>query len=243
MKKNLLLNFALKNKKFYKLYLYYNLYIRNLKYRFKKSYSQFNEDIFLKKYFDKKKGFYIDIGCHHPFKGNDTFLLYKSGWSGLNIDLSKISIDLFKILRPRDINVNAVISNKKEKIKCYIPNNKLLSPEITISKKFSKILEKHHKNVYKSFKVTTTLWKSIEKRYKLYLNSVELLKIDIEGSDLKVLKTINLKKLKPKLIMIEASNFDKISRKKIITYLKSQNYKIIFDNGLNVIVRKKIIYR
>ena len=42
-----------------------------------------------------KKGFFIDIGCHHPFKANNTFLLYKSGWSGMNIDLNKISIDLF----------------------------------------------------------------------------------------------------------------------------------------------------
>ena len=51
MKKNSFLNFSLKNKKFYKIYLYYNLYIRNFKYLLKKSYSQVDEDTFLVKYF------------------------------------------------------------------------------------------------------------------------------------------------------------------------------------------------
>ena len=76
MKKNLFLNFSLKYKYFYKLYLYYNLYLRHFKYLIKDSYSQFGEDIFLKKYFSKKKGFYIDIGCHHPYGYNNTFILF-----------------------------------------------------------------------------------------------------------------------------------------------------------------------
>ena len=271
MKKNIFLNFALKKKFLYKSYLYYNLYVRNLNYFFKKSYSHetsgkinnltfqiieknsaldrsnlklkplLNEDIFIKKFFNKRKrkGFYIDIGCYHPIKGSNTYLLYKLGWSGLNIDLSKISIDLFKILRPRDTNINAIISNKRQKIKFYIPNGNLLSPEITTEYSFSKKLEKHFKNLYKSFSGATTTWKSIEKEYRLYSNSVELLKIDIEGADLKLLKTINLKKLSPKLIMIEAPTFDKIKKKKITNYLKTRNYIVIFDNNLNIICKKK----
>ena len=55
MKKNYFLHFALKYRTFYKVYLYYNLYIRNLKYLLKKSYSQFEEDLFLKTYFKNKK--------------------------------------------------------------------------------------------------------------------------------------------------------------------------------------------
>jgi hypothetical protein len=239
MKKNFFLDLSLKKKKLYRLYLYYNLYIRNFKYLIKKNYSQLNEDLFLKKYFNKNKGFFIDIGCHHPYRGNNTYLLYKNGWSGINIDLSKITIDLFQIFRPRDINLNFALSNKIEKINLYIPNDNLLSTEITTSKKFSKILNKRHDNFYKSFKTYSVNWNFIEKKYKIYLRSVDLLKIDIEGSDLKILKTINLKKLSPKLIMIEAPTFDKISRNATINYLKNKNYKIIFDNKLNIICKKK----
>ena len=95
-KKRFFLSLALKYRIFYTIYLYYNLYIRNFKYIFQKSYSQFNDDIFIKKFFQNKIGTYVDIGCHHPFKLNNTYLLYKKRQNGLNIDLMKINIDLFK---------------------------------------------------------------------------------------------------------------------------------------------------
>ena len=167
MKKNTFLHFSLNNKLFYKIYLYYNLYIRNLKYLFKENFSQVDEDIFIKNYFLKKKGFFIDIGCHHPFKGNNTYLLYKSGWSGINIDLNQLSIDLFNIARPRDKNICSAVSNKDGMIEYYLPNDNPLSTEITIDKKFSKILEKHHGNLYKTLKTKSMTWNFLESKYKI----------------------------------------------------------------------------
>ena len=38
--------------------------------------------------------------------------------------------------------------------------------------------------------------------------------------------------------MIEASDFDKEGRYEIINYLQSKNYKILYDNNLNVIFKK-----
>ena len=148
MKKNFFLNYAIKNKFLYKTYLLYNLYVRNFKYLIKESYSQFGEDIFLQKYFNKNNGFFIDIGCHHPFRYNNTFKLYKLGWRGLNIDLSKISIDLFDMIRPEDTNICYAISNKIEKIKYYVPNKNLISPEITTDYNFTKKYQKLHGSIY-----------------------------------------------------------------------------------------------
>ena len=50
---------------------------------------------------DIKNGFYVDVGCYHPTHLNNCFLLYQKGWSGINIDISKFSIDLFNYLRQR----------------------------------------------------------------------------------------------------------------------------------------------
>ena len=236
MKKNYFLHFALKYRIFYKLYLFYNLYVRNLKYYSKKSYSQFEEDLFLKKYFkNKKNGFFVDIGCHHPFRGNNTYLLYKSGWSGVNIDLNQLSIDLFNVARPRDKNICTAISNKDGFIKYYLPNNNPLSTEITIEEKFSKVLGDHHGNEYKNFKTKSMNWSSFEKEYKDFFKEIDFFKIDIEGADLKVLKSIDLNKLKVKLIMIEASDLNGNDRKETISYLKSNNFSILLDNNLNLI--------
>ena len=240
MKKNYFLHFALKYRIFYKIYLFYNLYIRNLKYLLKKSYSQFEEDLFLKTYFkNKRDGFFIDIGCHHPFKGNNTYLLYKSGWSGINIDLNQLGIDLFDIARPRDKNICTAISNKDGFIEYYLPDNNPLSTEITIERKFSKILQEHHGNQYEAFKTKSMTWNSLEDEYKNFFKKINFFKIDIEGADLKVLKSIDLNKLKVKLIMIEASNFDSNDRNETINYLNSKNFTILFDNNLNIIFENK----
>ena len=143
-------------------------------------------------------------------------------------------------MRPRDKNICSVISDKEGKINFYVPNKNLLSPEITIEKKFSKKYKKLHGNSYKAIKSNSVTWQLIEKKYKKYIKKkVDFLKIDIEGSDLKVLKSINITKLKPTLIMTEAPDSEKISRTKIIKYLYSKNYIIIYDNNLNIIFKKK----
>ena len=46
---------------------------------------------------NQKQGFYLDIGCGHPIKNNNTYLLNKKGWRGINIDLDEENIDLFNV--------------------------------------------------------------------------------------------------------------------------------------------------
>ncbi len=75
-------------------------------------FGEFGEDILINRFFRKKNdGFYVDIGCYHPIKGSLTYYLYKKGWRGLNVDLSKVSIDLFKLARPKDYNIHAAVTN------------------------------------------------------------------------------------------------------------------------------------
>ena len=65
--------------------LYYEKYT-------KKSYSISNVDLIIDRMFSEiKNGIFIDLGCNHPIKFNNTYLLYKRGGRGLNIDLEKIN--------------------------------------------------------------------------------------------------------------------------------------------------------
>ena len=86
-KKSRLLNLSKKYPFLKKLYFFYNIYIRNFKFFFKSS--QFGEEKKISKLFDKNfKGTYVDLGCFHPVRSNNTFQFYKKGWKGLNIDLN-----------------------------------------------------------------------------------------------------------------------------------------------------------
>jgi hypothetical protein len=98
----------------YKLGLYLNIIKYQVRNYFKPN-SNNENIIFLENYFkDKKNGFYIDVGCFHPIRLSNTMFLYSKGWSGMNIDINKKSIDLFKISRPRDINLNFGVGSKNE---------------------------------------------------------------------------------------------------------------------------------
>ena len=77
-----------------KLHILHSIYIKHQYFKDRKSYSMDGEDIVISNYFkDKKKGFYIDIGCYHPIHRNNTFLLFKKGWQGMNIDIHDFSIE------------------------------------------------------------------------------------------------------------------------------------------------------
>ena len=67
----------------------------------------------------KEKGIYIDVGCHHPFINNNTCVLYKKGWRGINVDLDFNSIDMFNYFRPNDNNIEIALSNKKGQSDLY----------------------------------------------------------------------------------------------------------------------------
>ena len=50
---------------------------------------------------------------------SNTYLLYKKGWSEINVDADKRSIDLFNKTRKRDINLKLAVSDKEGKLKFY----------------------------------------------------------------------------------------------------------------------------
>ena len=58
---------------------YYFYFFKNYKLiKNSKSFSQEGEDKFLLEYFkDRFNGFYIDVGAFHPYRINNTYLLYK----------------------------------------------------------------------------------------------------------------------------------------------------------------------
>ena len=204
---------------FYKTYLYYRLIYKEKYYIKRKTYAQQGEDLFIFNYMKKKKivnGTYVDIGAFHPIKYSNTCLLFNNGWSGLNIDLNQTAIDYFDIVRPKDNNICCAISNKEEKIKVFI--NSIFSPINTINKKHAKKFNFVSKNEL-SYTVKAKKFNSICKK------KFDFLDIDIEGSDFMVLKSINLKYFKPKLICIEILDINYLI--KIKKYLIKLNYFFI----------------
>ena len=238
-KKSRLLNLSKKYPFLKKLYFFYNIYIRNFKFFFKSS--QFGEEKKISKLFGKNfKGTYVDLGCFHPVRSNNTLQFYKKGWKGLNIDLNQLTIDLFNFARPADTNICAAISNKKVKKKLYFLGD--LDSKNTLDLNHKNWLGKHFNINKKDFKIKIVKTKTLNEilnKNKLY--NIDFLNIDIEGHEFEVLKSINFKKFNIKVICVELINFNKFSRNKknqLVSLLKKNKYKFVDKSEINYIFKK-----
>ena len=119
----------------------------------KKSYSEsFGEDLFVLYFFKNiKKGFYVDIGCNLPKSRSLTSYFIKNNWNGIKVDISKRSIDLNKIIRKRDINLNISVGNEEKTIDSFIFYNNCSMN--TVDKKFKNFTEKSVKKSLKLLKL------------------------------------------------------------------------------------------
>ena len=216
------------------IYNFFNIWHKKIKSK-KNYYSYGGIDIIVDYIFkDKKRGFYIDVGCQHPISNNNTYLLHKKGWRGINIDLDSENIKLFKYEREGDYNFNGAISSQIGESDLYFYHNK--SPINTLVKKVSV-----HRNakVKEVKKVKTTTLDSVIEQSPFKKNKFDFLSIDVEGSELEVLKGFDLKKYSPNVIVIEYLdlstkmleiknlNIDNVLNSELYRFMKNNNYSFV----------------
>tara|TARA_B100000035_G_scaffold308193_1_gene312497 strand:- start:615 stop:1325 length:711 start_codon:yes stop_codon:yes gene_type:complete len=217
-------------------------YILNLpsfllrKYKSKKiSFSLTSIDLLISYIFrNKRKGIFIDIGCNHPVYNNNTYLLYKKGWRGINIDLDEKSINLFNTFRKSDLNIKQAISSKAEEVDLYFYHNK--SPINTINKD----LVNFHKTKPKQIKkINTKTLNSIIMKTPFANEKIDFMNIDVEGHELNVLKGFDLKKYSPTIIVIEYLDLNvkklEITNFNLQNIINSEIYKYMINNNYTLV--------
>jgi hypothetical protein len=197
-----------------------------------KIYSQEGEDLIALRFFNfKNTGFYLDIGAHHPKRFSNTYLLYKRGWSGINIDAMPGSMLPFKIWRARDINLEFALGPKKETKTFYVLNEPALN---TFDEKLA--LERIQNPIYKIINKVSMEVLPLAQILETYLSpnqALDFLTIDVEGLDLEILKTNDWGKYRPKLICVEiyAQNMKEIIASELSSFLQSHQYEFLYRSG------------
>lgn len=198
-------------------------------------YSQSGEDILIAKILPEKNGFYVDVGAFHPKHYSNTHLLYKKGWSGINIDPNPATIKLFKKNRKKDINLQLGISDCEKELTYYKFSHASCN---TFSKEQAeKLKEKNWIDFLDTEIVKCDSLRNVFKKYLPSGQTIDLLNIDAEGFDESVLHSNDWECYKPRVVVVESSDFDidHPEKNEIYKFLKSKSYTPYAFTGLSLI--------
>ncbi|MDA7573559.1 FkbM family methyltransferase [Candidatus Pelagibacter sp.] len=237
--KSIFLSFVKKYPFLKKFYYFYNIFIRN--YKFLNNGSQFGEEKFILSFFDKEyKGKFLDIGCFHPTRHNNTYQMYKNGWHGINIDLNPLTIDLFNFARKKDININAAISDNEENKTLYFLDE--LNTQNTLESNHLSFLKNHHNIKEEEISKQKIRTRRLDKILDSYnFNDIDFMNIDVEGHELNILNSIDFFKYKIKFIcieMIDHNEHAKMINEKLNVILERNNYILKKKIDINFIFKK-----
>lgn len=168
------------------------------------SFSQEGEDLILARIFeDQPRGFYVDVGAHHPRRFSNTELLYRRGWRGMNIDAAPGSMRAFKRLRSRDINLEVGVAATSETRPFYVFNEPALN---TFDAERAKEIEKPPYKVVSVENVRCAPLSELLREHRI--DRLDLLTVDAEGYDFQVLQTLDWTATRPRVVLTEQFSTD-----------------------------------
>ena len=204
----------------------------------KKSYSQTGEDLIIKHLLESlkiNKIFYLDIGAHHPKYLSNTYLFYRQGSSGICIEPDPKLFKRIKLARRRDVCLNVGISDQtNEKLNFFIMDIPTLN---TFSKSEAEKMESD--KLCRIKKIITVPVMSINDLFLKYNKKIDLLTIDTEGFDEKILASLDFSKYRPFIICVESVSYQgsEIDNRgnDLNSMLIDKGYKLYADTHINSI--------
>jgi FkbM family methyltransferase len=188
------------------------------------SFAQEGEDLILERLFEHQHdGIYVDVGAHHPVRFSNTYLLYRRGWHGVNIDAAPGSMAAFARMRPRDINLEVGVMAHDGMRDFYVFNEPALN---TFDAERARTLERPPYKLSSVQQVRCAPLAAVLREHAI--GAIDLLTIDAEGYDFDVLKTVDWAVAKPRVVLTEHFSRDlaELLTSELHTYLRERGYRL-----------------
>lgn len=169
-------------------------------------YSQHGEDFVLDQLFvDKKKGFFVEVGCIDGRRFSNTLSFEERGWKGLCVEAHSGYIDLLKRNRPNSIICHCAAGERDEDEVIFYANSRGSLSTLDRSK------EDHFREKYREYftgfqeqRVRKTRLDTLFHEHGI--GEIDILSMDIEGYEFEALKGINFQQFRPKVLVVESDS-------------------------------------
>lgn len=160
------------------------------------------EDVRLRRLFgESTSGFYIDVGAGHPVFHSFSYTLYQQGWRGVNVEPLPSFFALLECERPEDTNLQAVVGMNTSSTANFYE-----APEMRGSSTLrDDIAQQLRSNgiTINEFEVSVLSLAEICRTYAPA--KIDILKVDVEGSEAEVLSSGAWERYRPRLVVVEAN--------------------------------------
>ena len=200
------------------------------------SYSEEGEDLIVGDLFlGRKPGFYVDIGAYHPWQYSNTFLLYKSGWHGINIDAMPGAMRPFRLARRRDINLELGVTDAPSELTFNIFEERALN---TFDPVRARRLIAEGSKFARTTQVRCLPLRDILAEHAPDRN-VDFMSIDVEGHELEVLRSNDWNRWRPEVLLAEiTATVDEISKTAVGKMLADLGYRPVAKTVRTAVFRR-----
>jgi FkbM family methyltransferase len=191
----------------------------------KKLYSQFNEELIIRHFFeDRRNGFFVDVGAYQWKDMSTTYYLEEHlGWSGIAVDAIAEYGKGYAEHRPRTKFFAYIVtdhSGTEEKFYVSVGSEGLSSTSKDWIVRFFEVFWPQAQPKIREIRVPTmTLNELLDKNR---ISAIDFLSMDIEGGEPAALAGFDINRFKPELVCIESSP---INREKIAVYFTIHGYE------------------
>jgi FkbM family methyltransferase len=181
---------------------------------------------------NKRNGFYLEVGAYNGISESVSLRFEKElKWSGLLIEPNPLHFKYLKKNRSNNICLNFICLSKEYlKKKLYIKNLNLMSHIVDDKNKIyfkdypieriNLLAKDANLGNFKNYECKIEILENIFEKFDI--NIIDLAIIDVEGSELELLKGINFEKVKINYFCIESYNFEKLNQ-----FMINKNYEFL----------------
>jgi FkbM family methyltransferase len=200
------------------------------------TYAQHGDDLVLLNIFEAigvDRPAYLDIGAHHPLNISNTALLYQRGCRGVNVEANPNLIGAFHAQRPEDLNLNCGVNDVSGKMTFYMIDK--WSGRNSFDRQAVERFVEENPN----FSITERISIPVVTVDELIAKHCQgrfpdLLSIDVEGLEGRILRSISYEKWAPKVICAETCRGgDEVDGQDLDQFLSQAGYFCMLKNRGN----------
>lgn len=194
------------------------------------SYAQNGEDVMLRRALaDVAQGFYVDVGANDPRADSVTRAFYELGWSGINVEPVSHWFALLAADRPRDLNLQLAASSREGGLRLYeIVGTGLSTADEALA-------QRHRAQGREVREIEVPARRLDDILRDAGAAEVHFLKVDVEGAEAEVLRGLDLDRVRPWIVLVEATEpgSTAASYAQWEPLLTGKDYDFVWFDGLN----------